>query len=296
MFVRSTNGGLTFSTPKKVNDDPVNQNKWHWFGTFAVAPNGRLDSVWLDTRNAANNTDSQLFYSYSVNGGVSWKPNIQVSNSFNPFLGYPQQNKMGDYMTMVSDNTGGNVAYTATFNGEEDVYFVRVAPTLPVAQSAVSRKNHAGVGDFDVPLPLSGTVGIECRNGPNHQIIVNFAGPVTVQNATVAAGTATVQNFTVSGSQVTVNLTGVTNAQRVTITLKNVNDGQNLGDVAVSMDVLAGDSNQNGVVNATDISQVKGQIGQAITSSNFRTDLNLSGTINSSDAAIAKANSGTSLP
>src|SRR5207248_10259421 len=55
MFVRSTNGGLTFSTPKKVNDDPINQSKWHWFGTFSVAPNGRLDSVWLDTRNAANN-------------------------------------------------------------------------------------------------------------------------------------------------------------------------------------------------------------------------------------------------
>src|SRR4029077_11924971 len=58
MFVRSTDGGLTFSAPHKVNDDPVNPNKWHWFATFAVAPNGRLDAVWYDTRNAANNTDS----------------------------------------------------------------------------------------------------------------------------------------------------------------------------------------------------------------------------------------------
>jgi len=33
-------GGLTFSAPHKVNDDPVNPSKWHWFGTFAVAPNG----------------------------------------------------------------------------------------------------------------------------------------------------------------------------------------------------------------------------------------------------------------
>ena len=56
----------TFSAPKRVNDDPINHNKWHWFGTFAVAPNGRIDCVWLDTRNAANNTDSQLFYSYST--------------------------------------------------------------------------------------------------------------------------------------------------------------------------------------------------------------------------------------
>ena len=110
MFVRSTDGGLTFSAPVKVNDDPVNPNKWHWFGTFSVAPNGRLDAVWHDTRNAANNTDSQLFYSYSTDAGVTWSPNVAVSNSFNPFEGYPNQNKIGDYITIVSDETGGNVA------------------------------------------------------------------------------------------------------------------------------------------------------------------------------------------
>jgi hypothetical protein len=135
MFVRSTDDGLTFSTPVKVNDDPVNPNKWHWFGTFSVAPNGRLDAVWYDTRNAANNTDSQLFYSFSTDAGVTWSPNVAVSNPFNPFEGYPQQDKIGDYITMVSDETGGNVAYSATFNfnpnngqHEEDVYYVRVFP------------------------------------------------------------------------------------------------------------------------------------------------------------------------
>jgi hypothetical protein len=135
MFVRSTDGGLTFSAPVKVNDDPVNPSKWHWFGTFAVAPNGRLDAVWYDTRNAANNTDSQLFYSWSTDAGATWAPNVAVSNSFNPFQGYPNQNKIGDYITIVSDETGGNVAYSATFNfnpqrnqHEEDVYYVRVFP------------------------------------------------------------------------------------------------------------------------------------------------------------------------
>ena len=127
-FARSTNGGVSFSASTRINDDAANSSKWHWMGTLSVAPNGRIDSVWLDTRNAANNTDSQLFYSYSTDGGVTWAPNVSVSNSFNPFLGYPQQNKMGDYMTMVSDNTGANVAYAATFNLEEDIYYVRVAP------------------------------------------------------------------------------------------------------------------------------------------------------------------------
>jgi hypothetical protein len=136
MFVRSTDGGLTFSAPHKVNDDPVNPSKWHWFGTFSVAPNGRLDAVWYDTRNAANNTDSQLFYSFSTDAGVTWSPNVAVSDAFIPSEGYPNQNKIGDYITIVSDNTGGNVAYSATFNfnasrgqHEEDIYYVRVSPS-----------------------------------------------------------------------------------------------------------------------------------------------------------------------
>jgi hypothetical protein len=51
-----------------------------------------------------------------------------VSEPFNPFIGYPNQNKIGDYLTIVSDIAGGNVAYSATFNGEQDIYYVRVAP------------------------------------------------------------------------------------------------------------------------------------------------------------------------
>src|SRR5207248_8177020 len=93
--------------------------------------------VWYDTRNAADNIQSQLFYSWSTDGGATWAPNIQVSNTFNPQAGFPQNQKIGDYITIVSDDTGGNVAYAATFNEnpqavgghEQDVYYVRVFPS-----------------------------------------------------------------------------------------------------------------------------------------------------------------------
>jgi hypothetical protein len=303
MFVRSTDGGLTFSAPHRVNDDPVNPSKWHWFGTFSVAPNGRLDAVWYDTRNAANNTDSQLFYSWSTDGGVTWAPNVQVSNTFNPFEGYPNQSKIGDYITIVSDNTGGNVAYAATFNfnparnqHEEDVYYVRVAPGAPMAQSAFSRKVHGGV-PFDIPLPVTGNVGVECRSGPTYQMIINFASTVTVESAAVTSGTGMVSSFSGSGtSQITVNLTGVTDVQRITVTLHNVNDGTNTGDVPVSMGVLAGDVNGSGGVNSTDVALTKSQVGQTVTSSNFREDVNASGTITATDVTIVKSDVGHALP
>jgi hypothetical protein len=299
MFVRSTDSGQTFSVPHRINDDPINHNKWHWFGTLSVAPNGRIDSVWLDTRNAANNTDSQLFYSYSTDGGITWSANVAVSNSFNPFIGYPNQSKIGDYMTIVSDNTGGSVAYAATFNNEEDVYYVRVSPGAPMAQSAFSRKTHGGAGTFDVPLPLSGDVGVECRSGGatnDYQMIINFETTVTVESASVTSGTGSVSSFSVSGSQVTVNLTGVTNVQRITVTLHNVNNGTTTGDVPVSMGVLVGDVNGNAAVNASDVSLTKAQVGQPVSGSNFREDVNASGTISATDVAQVKAEVGTALP
>src|SRR5438552_3575814 len=219
MFVRSTDGGSTFSSPHKVNDDPVNPSKWHWFGTMSVAPNGRLDSVWYDTRNAANNTDSQLFYSFSTDGGVTWAPNMAVSNAFNPFEGYPNQSKIGDYITIVSDNTGGNVAYSATFNfnptrgqHEEDVYYVRVAPPTSVLTllSAASRLTHAGAGTFDVSMPLSGISGVEDRSSGTYNAVFTSTGAVTSGQFTVLSGTSTVGAIFFSGNTMTAQLIGVT--------------------------------------------------------------------------------------
>ena len=129
MFVRSTDGGATFSAPRRVNDDAINHSKWHWFGTLSVAPNGRIDSVWLDTRNAANNTDSQLFYSYSRDGGNTWSPNVAVTEPFDPSVGYPNQNKMGDYVTIVSDNVEAMWPTPRRLTSRKDIYYARVAPS-----------------------------------------------------------------------------------------------------------------------------------------------------------------------
>jgi hypothetical protein len=303
MFARSTDGGQTFSAPRRINDDAPNANKWHWFGTLAVAPNGRLDVVWLDTRNAANNTDSQLFYSYSNDGGETWSPNVQVSTSFNPFLGYPNQNKMGDYMQVVSDNGGGNVAYCATFNGEQDIYYVRVAPHLPTPQSVVSRKAHGASGAFDIPLPLTGNPGVECRLGSGanfdaYQIVATFPTPVTVGGVSVSSanGQATATQ-TVSGGTVTIDLSAVADQQTLNVTLTNVNDGTGTGNVSIPVAILIGDTNASRGVTASDIGEVKARSGEAVALTNFRADVTASGGfINAGDIGLVKSKSGGTLP
>jgi hypothetical protein len=127
MFVRSSDGGETWSAPARVNDDPAPSDSWQWFGTLAVAPNGRIDAVWNDTRNDPGNVMSEVFHSWSLDAGLTWSANVAVSPVFDPTLGFPNQDKMGDYYHMSSDNGGANLAYAATFNGEQDVYFLRIS-------------------------------------------------------------------------------------------------------------------------------------------------------------------------
>ncbi|MBI5707505.1 MAG: exo-alpha-sialidase [Armatimonadetes bacterium] len=126
MFSRSTDGGATWSAPKRVNDDPPGTARYHWFGTMSVAPNGRIDVVWYDTRADSTNQQSALYYAYSLDGGNTFSPSVQVSGPFYSRIGWPQQNKLGDYIACLSDIGGANVAYAATFNGEQDVYYVRI--------------------------------------------------------------------------------------------------------------------------------------------------------------------------
>jgi hypothetical protein len=169
-----------------------------------------------------------------------------------------------------------------------------------VLTSVVSRKTHGAAGDFDVALPLSGNVGVECRTtGGNHTFVFTFTNQVVSGDAAVTSGTGNIDGSpTFSGNTMAVNLTGVSDVQQITVTASNVMDtfGQTLPDTPVSAVILAGDTNSNRTVNAADVAQTKAQQGATIDQTNFRNDVNANGTINAADAAIVKANAGNSVP
>jgi flagellar hook capping protein FlgD len=131
-FVRSTDGGQTWSVPVRVNDDPAH-DALQWFGTMSVSPDGRIDVIWNDTRGTGDSWKSALYYSYSTDGGFTWSGNEQVSPVWDSRLGWPHNDKIGDYYHMVSDSTGADLAWAATFNGEQDVYYVRITPPAALA-------------------------------------------------------------------------------------------------------------------------------------------------------------------
>ena len=127
-------------------------------------------------------------------------------------------------------------------------------------------------------------------------MVVTFGSPVTVGGVSIASGSAT-PTFSVAGTVVTINLAGVTDVQRLAVTLSNVSSGANVGSVIIPMGVLSADTNSSGAVSGTDVSQTKSAASTGtVTSANFRTDVNVSGSVNASDVSTVKGRSGNILP
>jgi hypothetical protein len=165
--------------------------------------------------------------------------------------------------------------------------------------SVVSRKTHGRAGSFDIELPQTARPGIECRSGGatnDYMVVFTFANNISVTAASVTSGVGSVSSFSVAGDQVTVNLTGVTNAQTIVVTLADVNNGTNTSSVQVTMGVLLGDVNASGNVDSADVGLVQRQNNQPVTSSNFRMDVDASGNIDSADVGITQRQNQQHLP
>jgi hypothetical protein len=175
---------------------------------------------------------------------------------------------------------------------------------VPVQLSAVvSRKIHGSAGTFDIDL-TSGN-GIECRSGGisgDYTVVFTFANPlVNVVSANLTTGTGALVNGAIDSNDAhnyVVKLTGVANAQRLTLTLSDVRDNAGNFSSAVSgtMGVLLGDVNASARVDAADVSAVRQQTLQSINDLNFRNDINASGRIDAADVSIVRQQTLTSLP
>ena len=177
-------------------------------------------------------------------------------------------------------------AFAATL--QANAVAVSVAP--PVLQGAVSRKVHGAAGTFDLALSQNAsTPTVEPRQGSSATIVFTFDKPVTAANAAVTEGIATAGLSTIGGNTVAVALTGVTNAQWVTVTLTDVAsaDGGTGGAAAVRIGFLLGDVSQNRVVTVADLGQVNAQIAQVVGAGNYLRDVNASGTLTVADKGIA---------
>ena len=287
----------------------------HWTDLY-TADTGSGQGIFTSVTGTAPNRIFNIEWraNYCCGGGPPTQ-NFEVQlfenqNRINIIYGTP-----GDGGVGVQRGTGDTCQYTAVscFANPPAGTQYTFTPSFPTAIRAVSRKTHAGVVDFDVDLPLTGTPGIESRIGGttnDYTIVVTFSDDVAVNGnpqAQVTSGTATIGSgglsnggvVTTKGQTVIIPLTLVADQQTLQVTLNGVaNAGMDVPGVNLSipMSRLLGDTNVDRAVNASDLSQTKARIGRTLSVTNFRSDVNFSGRINSADVAIIKGNIGHGLP
>ncbi len=86
-FQKSTDGAATWSKPLRVNDDPTGNGVRQHLPHISVAPNGRIDVVWIDHRNAyplpvapAPRGGADVYYASSTDGGATFSANRRIND------------------------------------------------------------------------------------------------------------------------------------------------------------------------------------------------------------------------
>jgi hypothetical protein len=127
-FIRSTDGGLTWSTPMTIAS---NSNDQFW-PVLAVAPTGRIDMVWYDRRDDVNNQLINLYYTNSTDKGVTFDPNIvKVTTATSdttvlPNVGFGRY--FGDYIDLADTGDGAALAvWTDTRTGNQEVFISTIS-------------------------------------------------------------------------------------------------------------------------------------------------------------------------
>lgn len=157
--------------------------------------------------------------------------------------------------------------------------------------------------DFAIFLPVGSSSGVEDRAGHENKKykIAMFFNEALTSVGSVGSDCGIVTDMSINGNAVNLALLApgrVCNATYVTITLTEVVGalGDILGSASLTMGLLRGDVNGDGVVDRADGYVVGQYFGQQTNSFNFRADVSNNGVIDSDDKDIVKREQGTSLP
>ncbi len=128
-MLRSTDGGDTWDTPIRVNQDSPNLGKKHYLPWIAVDPvTGIISVIFYDNRNTSASNKAEAWVAVSTNGGETWE-DFRVSDVefkpqpipgladgyFGDYLGISAYN--GKVYPVWTDNrTGKAMAYVSPFS------------------------------------------------------------------------------------------------------------------------------------------------------------------------------------
>jgi hypothetical protein len=162
IFTRfSDNDGTTWSSAKRVNTDAGANSQF--FPKIALDPtSGNIAVVWYDCRNSAANNRVELWGTVSLDGGVTFLPEVKISAGSTSGVGMGGGNELGDYIGLDfyggifhpcwaddSNSTGDNPDGTANLDYyTAAVTLVPAPPTPPVLKAQSPATN--GIFTFKV--------------------------------------------------------------------------------------------------------------------------------------------------
>ncbi|NWG28756.1 MAG: T9SS type A sorting domain-containing protein [Ignavibacteriaceae bacterium] len=122
---RSTDGGLTWSSGIRVNQDAVNNGKIQYFPAVHVDKQGGLNVIFYDDRNTTSDSTG-VFLARSEDGGNTWKE-FQISDkNFKPLpIGGLGQGYQGDNISITS---GNNKLWPVWMDNRTGIYQIWTSP------------------------------------------------------------------------------------------------------------------------------------------------------------------------
>jgi subtilisin-like proprotein convertase family protein len=125
VYVRSTNGGTSWSAVTRLSHDPTGVVRDHITPMLKVGADGKLHAFWLDRRLDPNNRLFDSWYSSSTDGGNTWEPDTRVSTlSQDLNVGLPccsGNYPAGDYWGLDTALDTVYVAWNDTRSGDQDI-------------------------------------------------------------------------------------------------------------------------------------------------------------------------------
>lgn len=131
-FVRSTNEGVTWSTPLRINDDSTTSadTMRQFMPWMDVDPYGTIHVVFYDARRQPPRSNRlAIYYTYSTNRGLTWATNERVTDT-----SFVAEYFMGDYIGCHADSQYVYAAWSDRRAGNPDIYFSRRIVPVGVSQ------------------------------------------------------------------------------------------------------------------------------------------------------------------
>ena len=154
----STNGGTSWSSGIRVNQDAMNNGQYQYMPAVCVGDDGAVNVVYYDTRNAefsGGDPDSaQVYVSRSTDGGTTFEDILVSDHSFKPKpISGLASGYQGDYIGIVESNGTVYPYWCDDVTGLYQAWTTQVTFGPPCGVEAASNPNpSSGTSDVDINL------------------------------------------------------------------------------------------------------------------------------------------------